>query len=672
MKLSQMPAVLKRALDDKENEIPGFPLKHYSYSSFTKFSTNPFMFKVNNINGEYLESTSSAANILGKAMHHAMRAYLGGDPKIPTPANEGEAIIHAKEEGWKKLISVPDGFIEYNTVIENRSELEEKYLYTFFEYIKDCAHYRKVELLIVEKRLRHKIEVEGKILPVPLESYPDVVYRDEKKRIIIDDHKFTSKYSDKDAIDAEKLVQAVFNYFLVFAELGEAPYSIKFREFKTVPNKDKSPQTREFEMVYEETPLMFDFFFRLYKDITDGIMGKMVYIPNFSAFYDKEVAVLAYIHHLDIEEERAKRFKEMKVENITDFLKKKIQKDGSMKKYLEVVAQKFISGSTLNYKDMKPQDRIKMKLAEHGIATEYQDQIVGGAVTLFRYEASVGVKMSRIEAYAKDIEQAVGVKGVRILAPIPNSELIGFEVPNKTRIFPKAIPSTEGFDIAIGVDVMGNTKNIDIREAPHLLVAGTTGSGKSVFLNTIIKQLMKKKSTEIILIDPKMVELSQFEGGKNVREYADDPAKILKILNNLNKEMNERYATLKKAKLRSIMEGSATMKMPPYIFLIIDEFGDLVSSSKYGQDIRHALLILAQKGRAAGIHIIVTTQHPTVKIIDSEIKANFPTRVAFKTAVSINSQVIIDENGADKLLGRGDMLLKTHDSITRLQGYNDK
>jgi S-DNA-T family DNA segregation ATPase FtsK/SpoIIIE len=224
----------------------------------------------------------------------------------------------------------------------------------------------------------------------------------------------------------------------------------------------------------------------------------------------------------------------------------------------------------------------------------------------------------------------------------------------------------------IGVDVMGNAKKIDVRKAPHILAAGTSGSGKSVFLNTTIKQLMTWDATEIILIDPKMVELSQFEGEKNVREYADDPAKILKILNKLNKEMDERYAMLKKAKIRSIMEGSATMKMPPYIILIIDEFGDLVSSSKYGQDIRHALLILAQKGRAAGIHIIVTTQHPTVKIIDGEIKANFPIRVAFKTVNAINSHVIIDESGAEKLLGDGDMLLKTHDSITRLQGYNDK
>lgn len=629
------------------------------------------MFKVNNINGEYIDTTSTAANVLGKAMHRAMRAYLGGDPDVPTPADEGEAIKHAHAEGLKYLNAYSDGFIQFNDTIDSRAKLEEKYAFCFFEYIKLCDYKNKAkEILFVEKKFKHKVEVAGKVLPVALEGIPDVVYRDKKGRIVIDDHKFTSKFSDPEAIDASKLIQAGFLYFLIYAETGEEPYSVNFREFKTIKNKDASiPQLREFEMIFSETPLLFELFFRLYRDITDALMGKQVYIPNFNAFYDKEVSILAYIHGLDIDEEKAKKFKEMKVDNITDFLKKKIQKEGSMKKYLEVVSQKFISGATLNYKEMKIEERIKMKLAEHGMAVEFEDKIVGGSVVLYRYEPSVGLKMAKIEAYAKDIEQVVQVSGIRILAPIPNSGLIGFEVPNEKRTFPKGKPKNDGFNIVIGQDIMGHDVKIDIREAPHLLIAGTTGSGKSVLLNSIINQVGDIEDAQMMLMDPKMVELNEFSDHKKVVFYSDSAAAIAKQLRALIKEMNQRYAVLKKAKVKNIQQLPEKDALDT-IIVIIDEFGDLVMGNSQGKDIRNSMILLGQKARAAGIHLVITTQHPTVKIIDGEIKANFPTRVALRTATSINSQVIIDENGAEKLLGKGDMLLKTHESIVRLQGYS--
>lgn len=627
------------------------------------------MFKVNNINGEYLDTTSTAANVLGKSLHRAMKAYLGGDPEVPTPSNEGEAIIHGRNEGQKYLAAFSEGFIQFNDTIKTKAQLEEKYLKCYMDYIK-LSDYKnkKREIMVVEKKLKHKVEVAGKVLPVALEGIPDVVYRDDKGRIKIDDHKFTAKFSDPDQIDATKLIQAAFLYFLVYAELGEEPHSVNFREYKTVPNQNKDvSQLREFEMVYADTPLLFELFFRLYRDITDGLLGKQVYIPNFSAFYDKEVSILAYIHGLDVDEERAKKFKEMKVDNITDFLKKKIQKEGSMNKYLAVVSQKFVSGATLNYKLMKIEERIKMKLAEHGMAVEFEDKIVGGAVSLYRYEPSVGLKMAKIEAYVKDIEQVVQVSGIRVLAPIPNSGLIGFEIPNETRTFPKGKPKNEGFRMVIGQDILGKDMRIDIREAPHILVSGTTGSGKSVFLNSLIHQIGEIACAELVLMDPKMVELTQFQDQKNVLSYSDQPMQIAKELKILVTEMNARYSILKKAKVRNIQDlPEGTM---PYIFTIIDEYGDLTTSGKYGDAIEEYLLTLAQKARAAGIHLILTTQRPSVKIVTGEIKANFPTRIAFKTASQIDSHIILDQFGAEKLLGKGDMLLKTHESVTRLQGY---
>ena len=253
--------------------------------------------------------------------------------------------------------------------------------------------------MCADKELKHKIEVDGKLLPIPLKGHPDLVYKDKQGRVKIRDPKFCYNYSKDDEIDGAKLIQAAFYYFLVYAETGQQPHSITFQEFKTSQNKDGSKQLREYEIVYADAPLIFDLFFRYYEDITDALLGKQVYVPNMTAMFDKEVSLLAYIHRLDMDEIRAEKLKEAKVDNITDFLKKKIQTTGSMKKYLDVVAKKFISGKSLNYKDMTTEERIKMKLAEHGIAVDFDSKVVGGSVTLYRYEPSIGLKMSKIEGY---------------------------------------------------------------------------------------------------------------------------------------------------------------------------------------------------------------------------------------------------------------------------------
>lgn len=622
------------------------------------------MFKVNYINGDRIETTSSANSILGQACHKAMKTYLGGNPDIPTPADDGEAIKLGHQIGLEYIQNYSDGFIEWSSTIPNRAKLEERYAFAYFGYIKESHYPEEIkDTLIVEQALTHKVEVNGKVLPVPLKGYPDLVYRDHKGRVVIDDHKFTSRYSDEEKIDGEKLIQAVQLFLLVAAHTGEIPYQIRFREFKTTPNQDKSPQVREFVIVYEETPLAFEFYYRFYEDMTDALLGKQVFVPNIKTLYDNEVSILAYIHRLDIDEERAKAFKALKVDNITDFLKLKIQKTGAMKKYLDVVAKKFVSATTLNYKTMTTPERIKMKLAEHGLGVEFVDKIEGGSITLYRFEPAVSLKMSKIEAYSKDIEQAVEVSGIRILAPIPDSGLVGFEVPNKERTFPTVAPKNDGFNVAIGVNIFNETISMDIREAPHLLVAGATGSGKSVFLNSLIQQFSNIKDADIILIDPKMVELHQFADQKNVLAYEDDPKAIAKRLASVVEIMNTRYKLLKKQKMKNIKNTSMR-----YLFVVIDEFGDLVNSA-FGEEIKESILLLAQKARAAGIHIILTTQRPSVKIIDGDIKANFPTRIAFKTASQVDSQVILDQNGAEKLLGKGDMLLKMHESVQRLQGF---
>ncbi len=693
----------------RNTEYIGFPLDHYSYSSFTKFSTNPLMFKVNYMNGDQIETTSSPTNVIGKAVHRALGSYLGGG-EIPAPANEGEAIKFGHGVGIDYLKGYSDGFIEYSETIDNRAKLDEKFAFAFFGYLKDANLKKDVkEILLVEKMLQHKVEVDGKILPIPLKGSADLVYRDLENHIIIKDHKFTTKFSNPDAIDGAKLIQAAINYFLVYAELKEAPHSMVFSEYKITENRDKSPQIREYEIVFDEHPLVFQFFYRFYEDMTNALMGHQVYVPNLYAIFDREVSILAYIHRLDVDEERDKAFKKLKVDNITDFLKKKIEKDGAMKKYLETVTQKFISAETLNYKSMTIEERIKMKLAEHGLSVDFHSKVVGCSVTQYRFEPSIGLKMSKIESYVKDIEQVVEVSGIRILAPIADSGLVGFEVPNKARTFPGAAPAAKGFQVPVGVDLMGDALYVDLRETPHVLIAGATGSGKSVCMSNIIQNVLTIPNSEVHLIDPKMVELAPF--ASQAETYNHDPEKIEELLKGLVSGMNDRYRKLQAAGVRNVLNYKKVM---PYQFIFIDEFADLIMNSRQIKAKRKAtnsvnkiivkeakkldpalakkkmreiqdgledltgfgcedlIMLLAQKGRAAGIHVVMATQRPSVNIINGSIKANFPTRIAFRTSTSTDSQVIIDQAGAEKLLGKGDMLLLDPGrcGLQRLQGYN--
>jgi len=629
---------------------------------FTKFSSDPQMFRVGYLNGDRIDTTYSPSNVIGKCCHEGLKKYF---EKTQEGIEEGEAIKKAYEIAKMHLDSHSDNLIGYNTIASNRSKLEERFAFCFFGYIKDFGYKNNIkEILLVEKMLEHKIKVDGKLLPIPLKGSADLVTRDKDNKIRIRDHKFVKNFSNPESIDAGKLMQGVFNFFLVWAELKEQPYSIVFEEFKVTQNRDKgSSQFKEFEIVFSENSLMFDFFYRFYDDITNALLGKQAYIPNFYGIYDREVSILSYIYKLDIVKEREKQFKKAKVDNVTDFLKKKIQKRGAMLKYLESVSKNFVSGKTLNYKDMTIQDKIKFKLAEHGIGLEFDSMVVGGSVTLYRYEPSIGLKMSRIESFVKDIEQVVETSGIRILAPIKDSGLIGFEIPNKQRTFPDSPPRNAGFELAIGATIMGDTKYYDIRTAPHLLVSGSSGSGKSVFLNSLIKQLMQIDNVDIHLFDPKQVEMSQFEGGNNVVDYQYNHDSIQSSLMNLVEVMNNRYSELRKSKTRNIEEFSGEMK---YKFVVIDEFADLMA----GENTLNAIQLLAQKGRACGIHIILATQRASTKIISGDIKVNFPTRAVFKMAKAVDSRVMLDEGGAEKLLGKGDMLFLTSEGIERLQGFN--
>lgn len=664
--------------------------------------SNPLLFKINYINGDRLDYTDSASAVLGRAFHAGLQAYYGGEDATKCAQEDANRV--ALETAMAYLEGYDEGFIKYGARLKNRQSIADALSYALNCYFKERPLNKKDDVLAVEEEMSAYVDIlwKGKelSLPIRLKGFADrIVMNGGKLRIY--DPKTCYSFSDPDKIDGAKMIQAVQYYLLAYAIYGIEPYSMVFEEIKYTKNRDGSAQVRDYEIVFADNELFFDFYFRLYEDVTRALMGEMVYLPNISALYETDISIISYIHRLDEEEEKAKQMKRLKVENITDVLKKRLQKASSMKKYLHAIEKDFMSAKGINYKTMKTEEKIKTKLLEHGILVDFDSVSNGPSVDLYKFTPSVGVKMKRLNEYKADIEQVLGVSGVRILAPIPNTSLVGFEVTRSERTFPDLPKNAKGFMASIGKDSSGKTYQFDLRSAPHLLVAGTTGSGKSVFISTLIEQLnrMPKKSAEICLFDPKVVELHHFSKHKNVIAYEDDILKIAEELDGLVIEMNARYRDLKKHGVRDIADVDGL----PYKFVFIDEFGDLIMQNKevtevsyehtgkffasgprkgqekviehknkrnISKEIERNILLLAQKARGAGIHLVLSTQRPSTDIITGAIKANFPTKVLFRTAKAVDSQVVIDQNGGESLLGKGDMLFSSSEGVMRLQGFN--
>lgn len=658
-------------------------------------ATNPILFKIKYVNGDNIDTTTGASAILGQAFHKAMEVYYGGSDTLVVTCEE-DAIEYGLKAGMEFVENYNEGFINWSKTIPNKQKMGELLAFMFTSYVKERP-YVPGEVVDTEDQIKERIDIEWRgdrvTLPIKLKGYIDKVTEVDGK-LKLTDYKTCYTYSNPDKIDGSKILQAVVYYLLAYAKYGKAPYSMVFEEVKYTKNSDGSGQVRSYEIVYDEHSLFFDFFFRFYEDSVKALTGQMVFLPNLDAMYDNEVSIVAYINRLDIEEEAAKLLKKHHADTLTDLLKKQIQSSANMKKLMKSVEKDFVSAKNLNYAKMENQEKIQTKLLEHGMMLQFDSKLEGATVDLYRYTPSIGLKMARLKGYVADVEQVLGITGIRVLAPIPDTTLVGFEVPRKERTFPKA-PKSDGFNIAIGEDIMGDVRRFDIRETPHMLVAGSSGSGKSVFLSSLINQLNKlpKKQVEMHLFDPKMVELAMHSEDKNVVEYESDIMAIHESLQDLVAEMNSRYKKLKQMKLRDISKADM-----PYKIVVVDEFGDLIVQNyihveyektgkifqkgpregeeetkkvetNISQEIAKNILLLAQKARAAGIHMVISTQRPSVDIITGSIKANFSTKVAFRTAKTIDSQIIIDEEGAEKLKGKGDCLFSSVDGIERLQGY---
>ncbi|MDO9572947.1 MAG: DNA translocase FtsK [Candidatus Omnitrophota bacterium] len=320
-------------------------------------------------------------------------------------------------------------------------------------------------------------------------------------------------------------------------------------------------------------------------------------------------------------------------------------------------------------------------LEDFGILAKVTDIIRGPVITRYELEPAAGVKINRIEALSDDIALAIKAQSVRIIAPIPGKGRVGVEVPNLTSTLvciKDLLTSSEyhkqksTLTLALGKDITGRSVFGDLDDMPHLLIAGTTGSGKTVCVNTCILSLLFRASPndlKFLMIDPKMVELMPFNGLPHLLcPVVTDAKKAAVALNWVVLEMENRYQLLAKEGVRNIEAYNTKQEKIPYIIVIVDEFADLMSVAR--DQIENAITRLAQLSRAVGIHLILATQRPSVDVITGVIKANLPARVSFKVASKVDSRTVLDMNGAETLLGKGDMLFLQpgKEDLVRIQG----
>jgi S-DNA-T family DNA segregation ATPase FtsK/SpoIIIE len=360
---------------------------------------------------------------------------------------------------------------------------------------------------------------------------------------------------------------------------------------------------------------------------------------------------------------------------------------------------------TVDHKSVEEAGRVlEQALAEHGVDTRLVGMVVGPTVTRYELELGPGVKVARVTSLHKDIAYAMASPDVRILAPIPGRQAIGIEVPNAKRALvalgdlldtPEAHKATHPLEVAVGRDINGQTVMLNLAAMPHVLIAGATGAGKSSCINSIITSMLMRATPDqvrMILVDPKRVELTQYAKLPHLlTEVVTDPKKAANALDWAVREMDRRYELLEAVRVRDITGYNAAYdrgdlrnapgagepgpdgqpveyQRLPFIVIVVDELNDLMMVA--ARDVEASICRIAQKARAVGIHLVLATQRPSVNVITGLIKANIPSRIAFAVSSLADSRVILDQAGAERLIGKGDMLLLSATSSVpqRIQG----
>ena len=572
---------------DQQKNV-SMPITRLSYSDLTQLLRNPIIFKSKKIFGIY-NTKIGISGMIGRAGHEALKFYYGGNKDIPCPVDPTEARTMAVQIGMDYLENTPDGEIKFGKT-GSRESMMKGFAQAMQFYFTEEPEYN--EVVIVEEKLESEIKTyEGDLLPLPCVAIPDIVNKYQDGSYDIFDVKFVKNFTSYEDDDGEpyedyvKIIQAQFlDHVLIGARNIHAKRCV-FRELKTSANKDGSPQIRDYVIDLEHIPYKI-FFYNLFKDVVRFISNPdAIYLPNLSDTFDGEQAGLIYAQGL-------------------------ISADMSdvevMHKIKEVAftSKKFLASSADRVENqyLPPEEKIKIMLQNFGIPVKVEETKVGASVTQYRFKVSAGVPMTRFAKYKSDIARAIEAKGeIRILAPIPGTSLLGIEIANEIRSSIQLskkylIPGT--LNLPIGVDVHNNAFNLLLDKMPHLLIAGSTGSGKSVLIHNLITAITKQMTPEeldITLIDPKRVELTAFKKSKHLhgKKIIFEHEDAIKALIDLVDEMENRYQLLEKTGVRDIGEYNQQMirhtfahpdegykEIMPYKVLVIDEMADFMLKGK--------------------------------------------------------------------------------------------
>jgi len=658
--------------------------------------SNPLNFKKKYILKVY-DEPMSPSGVVGTACHKVAEAYFGN----------GKSTDEAIQVGYDYIDSVSEKEIDYGKTGSREKILNEfKQAIGFFFEELPVFH----EILGVEVSITTEITtIDGNVLPLPAKAKIDMVAKNKVSEIEVIDWKFCRSYTDPDITDFSKFLQAMFDYHIVKEKYGEAPARVIFRECKISKNKDNTPQIQDYVIDFKEGTIYGDFatFYKLFNEVTKYVSSPTsIYLPNPNDFFNGQNSFDAF--RLGIIGTEAPVAVKHKVE----------QKTFVDKNYVPSASERVENQA------LTDEEKIRLKLQEFAMPVSMEETFVGASVTKYTLKPSRGIAMSKIARVGNDIALALGAESVRIEAPIRGTNLVGIEVPSKNR---KRIDLVESHyrkgttQIPIGIDVFGKVHYKDLADMPHLLIAGATGSGKSVMLNVILTALTKQNSPEalrLILVDPKEVELASYAKLKHLdRPIVTTNEGAIEVIDYVVGLMGERYKTLKKAGVKNIEEYNLKNNSAPlsrYV-VVIDEFADLMMTAKKSSssdvdikelteainllalqklvagkkitqkdisgvlsklkedalpEVETSIIRIAQKARAVGIHLVLATQRPSADVVTGLIKANVPTKIAFATTSEVNSRIILDESGAEELTGKGDMLFQDPSSrdLKRLQG----
>ena len=613
-----------------------FPIKYISYSSLSKFHQNPGGWKESYILGnKYFKS--SPAMLVWKMAHWVIELYM-----------QGTSVEQAHDSQLAWFNQMPDTDVKWWKT-GSRENVIKDFTTAIQMYFEEMPDYEKV--LYVEKTLQYDIKdtIDGREITSPLPFYgiPDIVY-EENGEIIIEDFKFKSAHTkDEDGPHPSYWIQSLFYYYLVKQDIGRAPKEIRFREVKITKNRDSSSQHNIITINYnsEEFELHKAFFwyqlFGFCKFIEDADADS--YFPY--NIYDQ----LGGRETMELMQNTIFWYKQDKA--VSSDLVKVDRAEFKETRFLETKAPETV------------EEKIKYKFQEFAIALSFSEKQEWYAFDRYLFIPSRWVKMSDIKRYAEDVAQATEMENVRIIAPVPGTKFVWVEVPRENRGVVN-FDWKKSFPIGRDIDKKLHTLDLSNSNTPHLIVAGRSWSGKSVFLKNLLKT--QPKNTYFAIIDPKRVEFGWMKEDKknNIHLYGSTIFHAVNILTNMRDKMNERYKEMEEKGMTDI-EGTKYKRW----VIIIEEMAFLMQSKEkiddpsgyYNQDgtpkqvkacdyVLSLLTEISAMGRASGFHLILATQRPSVDVIPGIIKANIPARLCFATSSSVDTKVVLDQEfWAEKL-----------------------